>query len=269
MGLHLNVAKTKIMIIGDSNSAPVTIDNEEVEVVNKFNFLGAYIYQTGGCQDEIRRRLAMGRSTMAKLQKIWTDRGVTKATKIKLVHTLIFPIATYACESWTINKADQDRINAFEMWCWRRMLRIPWTAKRTNLSILKEIGTKRLLDKINQYTLSYFGHIARRQGDCLEKVVLQGRIEGSRRPGRPRSRWIDRVMNLVGKPIPVLMQLLIDIRGVPSRESRAVRHDGAVPIIVHNAFTICKADKQHFPTVCISKSRWSYIDALSCLLCME
>ena len=210
MGLHLNVAKTKIMIIGDSNSAPVTIDNEEVEVVNKFNFLGAYIYQTGGCQDEIRRRLAMGRSTMAKLQKIWTDRGVTKATKIKLVHTLIFPIATYACESWTINKADQDRINAFEMWCWRRMLRIPWTAKRTNLSILKEIGTKRLLDKINQYTLSYFGHIARRQGDCLEKVVLQGRIEGSRRPGRPRSRWIDRVKNLVGKPIPVLYNAAAD-----------------------------------------------------------
>ena len=134
----------------------------------------------------------------------------SKATKTKLVQTLIFPTVTYECESWTINKADQDIINAFEIWCWRRMLRVPWTAKRTNLSILEEIGTKRLLDKVNQHTLSYFGHIARRQGECLEKVVLQGKIEGTRRPGCPRSRWIDRVKNLVGKSIPALYNAASD-----------------------------------------------------------
>ena len=211
LGLHLNVAKTKIMMIGeDTQTDPIIIENEEVEVVTKFNFLGAYISHSGGCQDEIRRRLALGRSAMDKLHKIWADRGVTKATKIKLVQTLIFPIASYASESWTINKADLNRINAFEMWCWRRMLKIPWTAKRSNDSILQEIDQKRLLARINQQTLNYFGHISRRQGNCLEKVILQGKIEGYRRPGRPKSRYIDRIKNLVGQPLPAVYSSAAD-----------------------------------------------------------
>jgi hypothetical protein len=211
LGLHLNVAKTKIMMIGeDTRTDPITIENEEVEVVKKFNFLGAYINHTGGCQDEIRRRLALGRSAMDKLHKIWADRGVTKATKIKLVQTLVFPIASYASESWTINKADLNRINAFEMWCWRKMLRIPWTAKRTNESILQAIGQKRLLARINQQTLNCIGHIRRRQGNCLEKVILQGKVEGYRSPGRPKSRWIDRIKNLVGQPLPAVYKSAAD-----------------------------------------------------------
>ena len=211
MGLHLNVAKTKIMVIGEDVSAdPIMVENEEVEVVSKFNFLGAYINSQGGCQDEIRRRLAIARTAMANLNQIWSDRNVTKATKIKLVQTLVFPIAIYASESWTINKADQNRINAFELWCWRRLLKIPWTAKRTNDSVLQEIGQKRLLSRINQQTLSYFGHIARRQGNCLEKVILQGKIEGTRKPGRPKSRWINRIKKLVGQPLPVLYNTAAD-----------------------------------------------------------
>ncbi|XP_077978897.1 uncharacterized protein LOC144434317 [Glandiceps talaboti] len=148
---------------------------------------------------------------MAKLHKIWADMSVTKATKIKLVQTLIFPIATYASESWTITNTVQNKINAFELWCWRKTLRIPWTAKRSNSSILQDIGQKqRLLDRVNQLTLSYFDHVARRQGNCLEKVILQGKIEGSRRPERQRSRWIDRVTNLMGPALSLLYNRAAD-----------------------------------------------------------
>jgi len=110
----------------------------------------------------------------------------------------------------TLTKADQSKINAFELWCWRRMLRIPWTAKRTNASILHETGQKRLPGLINRQALGYFGHVARRQGNCLEKVLLQGKIEGRRRPGRPRTRFIDRIKNLVGHPLSVVYGLAAD-----------------------------------------------------------
>ena len=208
-GLLLNVAKTKLMIIGDDKAIdPLFVDGKEVEKVTEFNFLGALISQDGGCNTEVRRRLAMARSTMAKLTKIWADRGVTRTTKSRLVWALVFPVATYGCESWTLTKSDCNRICAFELWCWRRMLRIPWTAKRTNASVLEEVGeTGRLLDHINRQALSYFGHIARRQGNCLEKVLLQGKIEGKRRPGRPKTRWIDRIKTLVGQPLPAVYEL--------------------------------------------------------------
>ena len=117
----------------------------------------------------------MACSAMTNLSMIWTDRGITRTTKVRLVQALVFPIALYASETWTLNKADRNRIAAFEMWCWRRMLRIP----RTNASILEEIGvSKQLLHTINIQMLSYFGHIARRKGNNLEKVIMQGMIEG-------------------------------------------------------------------------------------------
>ena len=212
MGLRLNVAKTKLMIIGGNNStSPLVIDGKEVEEVSQFNFLGSLITNEGGCSEEIRKRLAMARSTMAKLSNIFNDRSITKTTKIRLVQALVFPIATYACESWTITKADYKKINAFELWCWRRLLKITWTMKRTNDSVLEEIGiNKRLIGKINAQTLAYFGHIARRQHDCLEKVILQGKIEGSRRRGRPKARWIDRIKSLVGQSLPTTYQLAAD-----------------------------------------------------------
>ena len=181
MGLRLNVAKTKLMIIGeDQPTDPLMVDGKEVEKITQFNFLGALITVDGSCNHEVRRRLTMARSAMANLSKIWTDRGVTIATKTRLVQALVFPIATYACESWSLNKADYNRISAFELWCWRKMLKIPWTAKRSNDSVLQEVGVKnRLLSFINSQALL---HIARRQNnrDCLEKV-MQGKIEGSRR----------------------------------------------------------------------------------------
>ena len=116
MGLRLNVAKTKIMVIGDDgDSTPLIVDGQAVEQIHQFNFLGSLITEEGGCGAEIRRRLAMARSAMTQLSKIWADRGITKATKIRLVQALIFPIATYGCESWTLTNASCKKINAFEL----------------------------------------------------------------------------------------------------------------------------------------------------------
>ena len=187
------------MVGSDTNDSPLFVDGAEVEQVDQFNFLGSLITTSGSCSKEIRRRLAMAKSAMVGLKKIWTDRGITKTTKARLISALIFPIATYGCESWTLTKADKRRINAFEFWCWRCMLRITWVMKRSNESVLQEIKPKkRLLNIIQSQMLRYFGHIARREGDCFEKVIMQGRVEGSRSRGRPKARWIDQIKSLAG-----------------------------------------------------------------------
>ena len=132
------------MAIGpDSVEEPLIIDGNEVESVSKFNFLGSLITKDGGCSQEIRHRLAMARSAMTNMSKIWAGRGITRTTKVRLVQALIFPIALYASETWTLNKADRNRIATFKMWCWRCILRIPWTMRRTNASILEEIGVSK------------------------------------------------------------------------------------------------------------------------------
>lgn len=212
LGLRLNVSKTKIMTVGsDGNEDPIIVDGNEIERVTQFNFLGSLITSSGGCSMELRRRVAMAKSAMVGLNKIWADRGITKTTKKHLVSALIFPIATYGCESWTLTKADRGRISSFEMWCWRRMLRISWTMKRTNDSVLEEVQPKkRLLSLVHSQMLSYFGHIARREGDSLEKVIMQGRVEGNRKPGRPRTRWIDQLKSMVRCPLQELYNLAQD-----------------------------------------------------------
>ena len=205
LGPRLNVSKTKIMIVGsDGNEDPIVVDGTEVEHVTQFNFLGSLITTSSGCSTELRRRMTMAKSAMVGLNKIWTDRGITKATKKRLVSALIFPIATYGCESWTLTKADQSRITSFEILCWRRMLRISWFMKRSNISVLEEIQPKRrLLSYVQSQMMKYFGHIARRGGDSLEKVIMQGCVEGRRKPGRPRTRWqMDRPNQIYGRMPP-------------------------------------------------------------------
>ena len=200
------------MIVGsDGNEDPIVVDGTEVEHVTQFNFLGSLITTSSGCSTELRRRMAMAKSAMVGLNKIWTDRGITKATKKRLVSALIFPVATYGCESWTLTKADQSRITSFEMWCWRRMLRISWFMKRSNISVLEEIQPKRrLLPHVQSQMMKYFGHIARRGGNSLEKVIMQGCVEGRRKPGRPRTRWIDQIKSMVGCPLHELYNLVQD-----------------------------------------------------------
>ena len=158
VGLKLNIQKTKIMASG-----PITswhIDGETVEAVGNFIFLGSKITADGDCSHEIKRRLLLGKKVMTNLDSILKSRDITFPTKVHLVKAIIFPVAMYGCKRWTIKKAKHRRIDAFELWCWKRLLRVPWTARRSNQSILKEISpgcsSVGLMLKLK---LQYFGHL--------------------------------------------------------------------------------------------------------------
>ncbi|GFR95177.1 endonuclease-reverse transcriptase [Elysia marginata] len=169
------------------------IDNEKVEIVNDSIFLGSKIQNTGTCDGEIACRLALGRAAMSGLTKIWRSKDIGTKTKIRIVNALVFPMTRYGCESWTMRQSERKKIDSFELWCWRRLLRrpIPWTAKRTNVLILEEIKpTQSLESLIVKQKLSYFGHIMRKQ-NSLEKSIMLGMGEGGRRRGRPCMRWKD------------------------------------------------------------------------------
>ena len=138
VGLKLNIQKMKIMASG-----PITsweIDGETVETVSDFIFLGSKIFADGDCSHEIKRHLLLGRKVMIKLDNILKSRDITLPTKVRLVKAMVFPVVMYGCDSWTVKKAERQRIDAFELWCWRRFLRVPWTARSSNQSILKEIS---------------------------------------------------------------------------------------------------------------------------------
>jgi len=181
VGLKLNIQKTKIMA-----SSPITswqIDGETVETVADFVFLGSKITAGGDCSHESKRCLFLGRKVMTNLDGILKSRGITLPTKVHLVKAMVFPVVMYGCESWTIKKAEHQRIDAFELWCWRRLLRVPWTARRSNQSILKEISPRCSLEGLMlKLKLQYFGHLMRR-ADSLEKTLMLGKIEGRRRRG--------------------------------------------------------------------------------------
>ena len=169
-GLKLNIQKTKIMA-----SSPITsweIDGETVETVSDFIFLGSIITTDGDCSHEIKRRLLLGRKIMTNLDSILKSRDITLPTKVCLVKALVFPLVMYECESWTIKQAERQRIDAFELWCWRRLLRVPWTARRSNQSVLKEISPGISLEGMMlKLKLQYFGHLMQRV-DSLEKTLL-------------------------------------------------------------------------------------------------
>ena len=156
VGLKLNIQKTKIMASG-----PITswqIDEEAVETVRNFIFLGSKITADGDCSHEIKRRLLLGRKVMTHLDSILKSRDITLPTKVRLVKAMVFPVVVYECESWTIKKAELRRTDAFELWCWRRLLRVPWTARRSNQSILREISPEYSLEGLMlKLNLEYFG----------------------------------------------------------------------------------------------------------------
>ena len=157
VGLKLNIQKTKIMASGPFTSWE--IDEETVETVSDFIFWGSKITADGDCSHEIKRRLLLGRKVMTNLDSIFKSRDITLLTKVCLVKTMVFPVVMYGCESWTINKAECQRIDAFELWCWRRLLSVPWTARRSNQSILKEISPEYSLEELMlKLKPEYFGH---------------------------------------------------------------------------------------------------------------
>ena len=162
---------------------------ERVETVSDLIFLGSKITADGDCSPEIKRRLLLGRKVMTNLDSILNGRDITLPTKVHLVKAMVFPVVMYGCESWTIKKAECQRIDAFELWCWRRLLRVPWTARRSNQSILKEIRPGCSLEGLMlRLKLQYFGHLMRRV-DPLEKTLMLGKMESRRRRGWQRMRW--------------------------------------------------------------------------------
>ena len=190
VGLRLNIQKTKIMASG-----PITSWEIDGETVTDFIFGGSKITADGDCSHEIKRRLLLGRKFMTNLDNILKSRHITLPTKVHLVKAMVFPVVMYGCESWTIKKAECQRIDAFEPWCWRRLWDVPWTARRSNQSILKEISPEYSLEGLMlKLKLQYFGHLMQRT-DSLEKTLILGKIEGGRRRGQQRMRWLDGITN--------------------------------------------------------------------------
>ena len=189
VGLKLNIQKTKIM--ASSHITSWQIDGETVETVSDFIFWGSKITADGDCSHEIKRCLLLGRKVMTNLGSIFKSRDITLPTKVRLVKAMFFPVVVYGCESWTVKKAECRRMDAFELWCWRRLLRVPWTARRSNQSILKEISPGISLEGMMlKLKLHYFGHLMQRV-DSLEKTLMLGGIGGRWRRGQQRMRWLD------------------------------------------------------------------------------
>ena len=173
-------------------------------------FLGSKITADGACSHEIKSRLLLERKVMTNLDSILKSRDITLSTKVHLVKAMVFPMVMYGCESWTIKKAECKRIDAFDLWWWRRLLRVPWTARRSNQSILKEISPGCSLEGLMlQLKLQYFGHLMWR-ADSLEKTLMLGKIEGRRRRGQQRFWWVDGLTNSVDMSLGRLWVLVTD-----------------------------------------------------------
>ena len=194
-------------------SGPITsqqIDGETMETVTDFLFLGCKITADGDCSHTIKRCMLLVRKAMTNLDSILKSRGITLQTKVHLVKATVFPVVMYGCESWTIKKAECQRIDTFELWCWRILLRVSWTARRSKQSILKEINPEYSVEGLMvKLKLQYFGHLMER-AESLEKTLRLGKIEGRRRWGQQKMRLLDGITNLMDLSLSKLQEMVKD-----------------------------------------------------------
>ena len=229
--LKLNAKKTKVMHVNSTNNIEedIKVDNSNLEYVQNFKYLGSVKENNGSCSKDVRTRIGMAKQKSVQLNNIWKDRGIPTGLKIAILKCLVWPVVIYGCEAWTLKQDDQNRINAVEMWLYRRLLRVSWKEKRTNESILTELGaTRKLLSEVQKRRLRYTGHALRSTKTDLMKTVLQGKFAGKSKKGRPAMTFINNIEKSSGLSLHKMSQ-----RSKDRNEWRAIVMSAEDPIDEH------------------------------------